>query len=365
VSGVGSTEPPVETAIRVDGVGKAFGGQEVLRDLSFTGEQGTLTAVLGPSGSGKTTLLRIVAGLEHADTGTVILGDRVVDAPGTFVPPERRRIGYVPQEGALFPHLNVVANIAFGLERGGRLRRPGADDLRVRELVDLAGLTGLERRLPHQLSGGERQRVALARALAPSSGLVLLDEPFSSLDAELRASLRAEVVDILRRTGATAVLVTHDQEEALSVADSVVLLQRGTIVQHADPVELYERPATREAARFVGHGNLLHGRIEGGVVGCSLGSLAVETAAPDGSEVDILVRPEQVGLVAADAAAVRGVVVRREFHGYDVLVRIRLEPGGEVVVARLRGRTSPAVGDRVGVHAVGPAVAWARPLHSM
>src|SRR6185437_2138388 len=205
-----------------------------------------------------------------------------------------------------------VANIAFGLEHGRRLRRPGGDDLRVRELVDVTGLIGLERRLPHQLSGGERQRVALARALAPGSGLVLLDEPFSSLDAELRASLRGEVVDILHRTGATAVLVTHDQEEALSVSDSVVLLQRGTIVQHADPVELYERPATREAARFVGHGNLLRGRLEGG-------SVRVDTSAPDGSEVDVLVRPEQLRLVDAGsaAAAVHGVVVRREFHGYD------------------------------------------------
>jgi iron(III) transport system ATP-binding protein len=347
------------TAIRIDGVAKSFGGRPVLHDLSFTGEHGTLTAVLGPSGSGKTTLLRIVAGLEHADAGTVMLGDRVVDGPGTFVAPERRRVGYVPQEGALFPHLNVVSNIAFGLERGRRFRRPGADDLRVRELVEVTGLSGLERRLPHQLSGGERQRVALARALAPGSGLVLLDEPFSSLDAELRTSLRTEVVDVLRRIGATAVLVTHDQEEALSVADSVVLLQRGTIVQHADPVELYERPATREVARFVGHGNLLRGRIEGGAATCCLGPVALEgTPPPDGSEVDLLVRPEQISLVNGAAAATAGVVVRREFHGYDVLVRVRVEPGGEVIVARLRGRAAPSLDDHVGVRVEGAAVAW-------
>jgi iron(III) transport system ATP-binding protein len=348
------------TSIVVDGLEKSFGTRLVLHDLSFAAPEGTLTAVLGPSGSGKTTLLRIIAGLERADAGAVALAERIVDGPNAFVPPERRRIGYVPQEGALFPHLNVVANIAFGLEHGPRFRRPGADDPRVRELLEMTGLVGLERRLPHQLSGGERQRVALARALAPTSGIVLLDEPFSSLDAELRTSLRQEVVDVLHRAGATAIIVTHDQEEALSVADSVVLLQQGTIVQHADPVALYERPATREAARFVGQGNLLSGRIERGAVTCVLGSISLDAAdLPEGAAVDLLVRPEQIALVNGAESAARGVVVRREFFGHDALVRVRLDGGeGQVILARLHGRSSPPVGEHVGVRADGPAVAW-------
>ena len=351
------------TEIAVAGLQKSFGGRAVLHDLSFDVPDGTLTAVLGPSGSGKTTLLRTIAGLEHADAGTVMLGGRVVDGSGVFVPPERRRIGYVPQEGALFPHLDVVANIAFGLEHGRRFRRPGADDDRVRSLLELTGLGGLERRLPHQLSGGERQRVALARALAPTSGIVLLDEPLSSLDAELRGSLRLELVDVLRRTDATAILVTHDQDEALSMADSIVLLQRGTIVQHADPVALYERPATPEAARFVGSGNLIRGRVEQGRVLCSLGHLRLDPAAlpPDGSDVDVLVRPEQIRLVDGDAppSCPAGVVARRDFHGHDVLLRVRLERGGgEEVVVRLRGPEAPGVGQRVRLQADGPAVAW-------
>ena len=354
------------TAIEVNGLEKSFGERHVLRQLSFSVPEGSLTAILGPSGSGKTTLLRTIAGLERADGGTVALGGRVVDGSGVFVPPERRLIGYVPQEGALFPHLNVVSNIAFGLEHGRRWRRPGADDERVRELLDVTGLTGLERRLPHQLSGGERQRVALARALAPSSGIVLLDEPLSSLDAELRTSLRLELVDVLRRSSATAVLVTHDQDEALSMSDSIVLLRQGTIVQQAGPVELYGRPATPEAARFVGYSNLLRGRIERGAARCSLGWVRLDLAdvPPDGTAVEILVRPEQIRLVDAGAngSAADGVVARRDFHGHDVLLRVRLDGGpDEDVIVRLRGPEAPGVGQHVRLQADAAAAAWPLP----
>ena len=214
-------------SVSVSGIRKSFGTATVLDGVSLDVEAGSLTAILGASGSGKTTLLRLLAGFERGDGGTIELGGRIVDGPKAFVPPERRRIGYVPQEGALFPHLNVAGNVGFGL-RAGKVGRGGAPtDARVSELLELVGLAGFEKRLPHHLSGGERQRVALARALAAHPALVLLDEPFSSLDVELRTSMRREVVEVLRTSGATVILVTHDQDEALSIADRVAVLQRG------------------------------------------------------------------------------------------------------------------------------------------
>ncbi len=349
------------TAIDVTELDKSYGGRRVLEGVTFTASDGTVTAILGASGSGKTTLLKTIAGLERADRGTVALGARTVDGPGTFVRPEQRRVGYVPQDGALFPHLNVAANIAFGLERG-----PGRGD-RVRELLELTGLSGLDRRLPHQLSGGERQRVALARALAPGSGIVLLDEPFSSLDAELRVSMRQEVVDVLRRAATTAVLVTHDQDEALSVADQVALLQDGRIVQHGDPVALYDRPATLEAARFVGSSNVLSARIDGGTAVCVLGSIALDggNGLTDGTAVDVLVRPERIAIVEPAAGTPAGVVARREFYGYDVLLTVRLDDGHELLV-RVSSPEAPQIGAWVGLEARGPARAWpATALHRL
>ena len=208
---------------------------------------------MGSSGSGKTTLLRIVAGFERLDGGEVQLGPEVVDdGRRVFVPSEHRRIGYVPQEGALFPHLSVGRNVAFGLRRGPQRRD------RVKELLDMVGLSGLHRRYPHQLSGGQQQRVALARALATDPEIVLLDEPFSSLDASLRASVRSEVHDVLRQAGATSILVTHDQDEALSMADHVAVLRHGVIAQLDSPAGIYQRPLDPALARFLGESNVLH-----------------------------------------------------------------------------------------------------------
>jgi iron(III) transport system ATP-binding protein len=348
-------------SVAVDGLRKSFGEREVLCGVSLEAEPGSLTAILGASGSGKTTLLRLIAGFDRADAGTIELGGRMVEGPRAFVPPERRGIGYVPQDGALFPHLSVGGNVAFGLR--------GRDERRVEELLTLVGLAGFEKRVPHQLSGGERQRVALARALAADPALVLLDEPFSSLDVELRTSMRREVVDVLRKAGVTAILVTHDQDEALSIADRVAVLQRGSIVQVDEPSVLYTRPVNGEVARFVGHGNLLLGRLENGVVQSVLGEISVALArpAPEPCAVGVLVRPEQIDL-ADGSAAPRGVVVSREFHGHDVLVAVRLDepawgpdpagrPGFEVLV-RLPGPQAPEPGARVSLRVRGTAAAW-------
>ena len=225
------------TQLVVSGLYKAFGDHPVLTGVDLEVPAGSLTAILGPSGSGKTTLLRVLAGFDRADAGTVKIGGSVVDGPDVHLPPERRRIGYVPQEGSLFPHLTVAANIGFGLP--ARQRRGPA----TAKLLDAVGLAGLGQRYPHQLSGGQQQRVALARALAIEPKIVLLDEPFASLDAHLRASVRADVQELLAKTGITGVLVTHDQDEALSTADRVAVLRDGRIAQCDAPQDLYDRPA--------------------------------------------------------------------------------------------------------------------------
>jgi iron(III) transport system ATP-binding protein len=355
-------------SVSIEGVRKSFGGRTVLGGVSLEVAEGSLTAILGASGSGKTTLLRLLAGFERADGGTIAIGGRPVDGGKTFVPPDRRRIGYVPQEGALFPHLTVAGNVAFGL-KAQKIDRAqiGA---RVTELLVLVGLEGFESRQPHHLSGGERQRVALARALAAHPELVLLDEPFSSLDVELRTAMRREVVEVLRRANATAVLVTHDQDEALSIADRVAVLQHGTIVQYDEPLALYTRPVNGEVARFVGHGTLLLGKLEHGVVQSVLGEISVSLGVPaeEPCAVGVLVRPEQIELASADGHAARGIVTACEFHGHDVLVSVRLDepawgppPGtrpGFEILARVPGPDVPEPGSRVGLSVRGIAAAW-------
>jgi iron(III) transport system ATP-binding protein len=240
-------------AVVVSGVHKSFGTLSVLRGVELEVPQGSFTSILGSSGSGKTTLLRIMAGFERPDSGVIRLGSRVVDDSGhRHVPSEKRRIGYVSQEGALFPHLSVGRNVAFGLAR-----HEGRRD-RVRELLELVGLSGLHHRYPHQLSGGQQQRVALARALATEPEIVLLDEPFSSLDASLRASVRADVLRVLRLAGTTSVLVTHDQDEALSMADQVAILRDGVIAQMGTPSEMYRQPQrSPQLAQFIGESNVV------------------------------------------------------------------------------------------------------------
>lgn len=329
------------SALDLVDVYKAFGRTAVLQGVSLHVAEGSCLAVLGSSGSGKTTLLRVVAGFETIDGGSVSVDDQPVATPDLHVAPERRGVAIVPQEHALFPHLTVAANIGFGVPRR---ERPG----RVAEMSRLVGLDGLESRYPSELSGGQQQRVALARALAVRPAALLLDEPFSGLDAGLRASMREEVSQLLRRAGTTTVLVTHDQEEALSIADRVAVLRRGVVVQSATPSDLYARPADLDVARFVGEANLLAGTVAGKVLTCVLGTFALTQSVPDGP-VTALVRPEQIDLVHLDEGSpgrasepfeagrsISGIVVDRQYYGHDAVVLVALVDGQQLHV-RVRG----------------------------
>ncbi|HLI42892.1 MAG TPA: ABC transporter ATP-binding protein [Acidimicrobiales bacterium] len=341
------------SGILLEGVSKSFGHHVVLEGLDLEVPDGSVTAVLGESGSGKTTLLRMVAGLERPDAGTIRIGGHLVDGPHCFVAPERRRIGLVPQEGALFPHLTVARNIAFGLRRREDRRS------RVAELLELVGMTGMGERYPHQLSGGQQQRVALARALAPEPAVVLLDEPFSALDAGLRASLRADVVRVLRRARVTALLVTHDQEEALSTADLVGVVQHGRIRQLAAPDRLYAAPADPAVARFLGEANLLAGQAAGGRATTALGEVALEQACSGlTGAVTVLLRPEQLEVVPLAPAGAPGRVLECEYYGHDSVLVVEVPGLAEPVRVRAGGRPRAAAGEEVALAAAGPALAW-------
>nr|WP_221473539.1 ABC transporter ATP-binding protein [Planomonospora venezuelensis] len=327
-----------------------------MRGASLTVGEGDLAAVLGPSGCGKTTLLRIVAGFEGLDAGSVRIGDREVAG----LPPEKRRVGIVPQEAALFPHLSVARNVGFGLPRGAAGRAA-----RIEECLELVGLAGYGERMPHQISGGQQQRVALARALAPRPGVVLLDEPFNALDRSLRVSVRDEVRAALKRAGATAVLVTHDQEEALSMADTVAVMREGRIVQEGTPAAVYAAPRDLGVATFVGEavvlaasggGNGGGGGGGGGTVSCELGSLPRRSGGGSGPG-RVALRPEQFVLGAPGEGA-GGVVERVEFFGHDAAVTVALE-SGTVIRARTRGDVPHRPGDRVGVTVEGPVLFFA------
>ena len=276
------------SALSVKELWKGYGEQPVLRGVDLEVPAGSLSAVLGLSGCGKTTLLRVIAGFERAERGAVSLGGVTIEDGTTYVPPERRSVGYVPQEGALFPHLNVAGNVGFGLTRA---ERRGTT---VDELLEMVGIGSLGKRLPHELSGGEQQRVALARALARRPQALLLDEPFSSLDASLRTRVRQEVHELLRRQGITTVLVTHDQEEALSMADNVAVLREGRIVQQGAPAELYQSPADARLAGFLGEVNLLDAEFGEGTAATALGVLALRGGPPRpaGARGVVMLRPE-------------------------------------------------------------------------
>jgi iron(III) transport system ATP-binding protein len=344
--------------LEIAGLRKAFGAHPVLTGVDLSVPAGSLTAILGPSGSGKTTLLRLLAGFDRADAGTITIGNMIVDSPKVHVPPERRRIGYVPQEGALFPHLTVAANVAFGLP--SRERRSAKPE----QLLETVGLGGFGKRYPHQLSGGQQQRVALARALAIEPAVVLLDEPFASLDAHLRASVRADVQRIFRDSGTTAVRVTHDQDEARSVADRVAVLRDGKIAQCDAPEDLYTRPADPELAAFIGDANLITGEHVAGSVQTLLGLLPLmhnEPGFPATGHVTVLVRPEQIRLGASEQGDVRARVLSYGYHGHDAVVRVQPEQGedGQPILVRvLGGERQLPPGSPVTLHAKGPVIAW-------
>jgi iron(III) transport system ATP-binding protein len=376
--------------VALDGVTVSYdAGVEAVRDAMLVVPAGSITALLGPSGCGKTSLLRAIAGLERPTAGTVRIGDRVVSGPNAWLHPERRHVGMVFQDGALFPHLTVAQNIDFGLRAAGRHgTRMGRSErtARVAETLDLVDLSRLGDRLPDTLSGGQQQRVALARSLAPQPAVLLLDEPFSALDATLRVQVRAEVANILREVEVTSVFVTHDQDEAFVLGDQVAVLRDGRIEQVGTPDDLYRRPATPWVAGFVGEANLVHGRVGGAVDASSehgadapppghaatlVGSVPVSLhpgeASPDdaspvraspasseASGVTVLVRPEHVSLRPGECALVTNV----EYYGHDVRYELELRDGS-TLAARTKSTDLHERGDRVCVrYEGGTAEAW-------
>ena len=315
------------SALQLDRLNRSYGGVLVVQDLSLEAPRGAFVALLGPSGCGKTTTLRMVAGLDRPDSGRVVVAGQDI----TALPPHRRKVGMVFQSYALFPHLTVQSNVAFGLRMAG----VGRSD-RNRRAMDMLGMVGLAahaEKKPHQLSGGQQQRVALARALAIEPALLLLDEPLSALDAKLRQELRIEMRLLQRRVGATALFVTHDQAEALAMADLVAVMEAGRIVQLAPPVEVFERPATAYVAGFVGRSARLQGTLRSGVVEAGPLKLRVACLPPglgDGSPVQVFVRPHRIRLLAAAERAdnvIEGTVLALDYTGETVQVVVDTRAG--------------------------------------
>jgi iron(III) transport system ATP-binding protein len=350
------------SALTVRQVHSAYGLAPVLRGIDLDIADGSITAIVGPSGCGKTTLLRVIAGFESPDPGSVFIDDRQVCGAGVWVPPHRRGLGYVAQDGALFPHLTVAQNIGFGLPRAERRSRR-----RITELLELVSLDpDFAGRRPDQLSGGQQQRVSLARALAPRPGLMLLDEPFSALDAGLRANTRAAVAEVLAGQGVTTLLVTHDQSEALSFADQVGVMRDGLLTQIGPPRQIYEAPLDLTTAAFVGEAVTLPGVLTGLVAECALGAVPVQPLQPPagagrGSAGTVLLRPEQIELTESPAAgsgeadpAVSGIVEDVDYYGHDTMLAIRLdEPGSSVISLRHTGAAAPEAGAKVGLRVRG------------
>lgn len=329
---------PEVPALQLRGLELWRGDHLALAGVDMEAEPARLTVLLGPSGCGKTSLLRSIAGFEAPHAGTVEIAGELVCGPGHWVPPELRQVGMVFQQGALFPHLKVLDNVLYGLRR-----RPGRRR-RAAEMLELVGMASFAQRFPDELSGGEQQRVALARALAPAPRLVLLDEPFAALDAGLRRRVRDEVCQILRAAEASAILVTHDQEEALSIADRVVVMEAGKVLQSGRPEEVYHRPQSAEVARFLGDGQLLDCEVRDGEAISCLGPVACDLE--DGPAL-LLVRPEDLDLIpAASGAGVCGRVCGQTFYGHDRLEQVEIDAQTRLEVRVLSGE-SFALGQRV------------------
>jgi iron(III) transport system ATP-binding protein len=355
------------SGVSVKGLRVAYGDSTLLDGVDLEIEPASFVAVLGPSGCGKTTLLLSIAGLMPVAAGTISIGGRQLSAAGSTVPPEKRGVGWVPQEASLFPHLSVAENVAFGLPRQGFARRgaaPAAKAARVTELMSLVGLAGYGNRAPSQLSGGQAQRVALARALAPKPEVLLLDEPFAALDTQLRGSLRLEVAELLRAQRTTSILVTHDQEEALSLADRVAVMRDGRIIHSGTPAEVYDRPVSRWAAGFVGDAVELTGRWHNGRVECALGSVEAEAMGfepVEGGSVVLVLRPEWIvlrpGWLAHAVENAEARVTGISYAGHDAMVSCALVDGS-VIRVRLPPFEVPAIGDRIRLAVRRPGLAY-------
>ena len=340
----------MDLLLEVQDLRHAYGSHEVVRGLSLLLKRGAIGCLLGPSGCGKTTVLRCIAGFETAQAGRILLNGVVVSSPEATLPPEKRRIGMVFQEHALFPHLSAADNIAFGLSKNN------FPEQRVRELADLTGIAGLLEKYPHELSGGQQQRVALARALAPRPDLLLLDEPFSNLDTDLRERLSLELREIIKASGATAVLVTHDQQEAFAIADEIGVMHEGLVEQWDTAYNLYHRPANRFVADFVGQGVFLPAKVlNPHQVEIELGVLegAIPHACQIGCDIcgkgclaDVLLRPDDV--VHDDASSMQAEVVHKAFRGAEILYTLKLE-SGKKVLALVPSHHNHALGERIGI----------------
>ena len=355
----------------LENVTKDFGSQSVLKGINLSVAKGGTTAIVGPSGSGKTTLLRLIAGFEHPGTGTISLNGIPVAGDGDWTPAHKRHVGYVAQDGALFPHLTVGRNIAFGLSPskldGGRR----AVAARVAELLEMVSLDpGMAKSRPHQLSGGQQQRVALARAMAREPELMLLDEPFSALDAGLRVATRRAVAKVLNEAGVTTILVTHDQAEALSFADQVAVMRGGRLAQIGNPFVVYTRPADRATAEFLGDAVILDAWLEGSLATCSLGGIPVRRPPAQG-RVQLMLRPEQIRI--AEDGPIRGIVMDTDYFGPETTVRLKLAVppelagampdhrypgGGEVITIRHWNASIAQPGAELCLRVVGEAVAF-------
>jgi iron(III) transport system ATP-binding protein len=313
-----------QTALELRGVNKSFAGIDAIRDLDLEVPEGEILALVGPSGCGKTTLLRLIAGFETPDRGTITLRERIVVNGTHCLPPEQRGVGMVFQDYALFPHLSVAGNVGFGLQH---LRAEQRGEV-VQRMLELVGLLGSAERMPHELSGGERQRVALARAMAPEPVIILLDEPFSNLDADRRIQMRQEVRSILKKVGATAILVTHDQEEALYFGDRLAVLREGTIQQVGTPEGIFHKPASRSVADFMGQTEFLPGTVTPSGIETEIGIVRQLVDLPDGSRVELAVRADDVEIVQRTGGG--GVIQERQFKGALNLYKVAL-PSGQVL----------------------------------
>lgn len=333
----------------------SLGNRLILDDLSFSLAEGQIAALLGPSGCGKTTLLRSIAGLIQPSDGTIRFGKQLVSLSSLVMPSHKRKIGYVPQEGALFPHLSVADNISFGLDRSVFTK----DQIRqtTKEMLNLIGLQGYESRMPNQLSGGQQTRVALARALAIKPAIVLLDEPFSALDEALRDDLRSDVINLLRASKTTAILVTHDREEALVSADVVALMRAGKIVQQGSPEAVYSKPISPAIAVSTGDALVLDAqRLADGSTSYLFNPAAVGASSESGQ---IVIRPEEITIDRAlSATSPKGRISKIDYYGHDAMVTV--EVAGQSIKVRIPGPFDFLVGEEVGVHHTGPVRFFAK-----
>ncbi|MEF9601252.1 ABC transporter ATP-binding protein [Paracoccus sp. PXZ] len=334
-----ATRPMLE----VEALCRRFGGVAAVEDVGFSVTRGEVTCLLGPSGCGKSTTLRMIAGIERPDSGRIQIGGRAMCDSGAFLPPERRPVGLVFQDFALFPHLDVAANVGFGLQGPAPEKRD-----RVGALLERVGLSSHAAKYPHELSGGEQQRVALIRALAPRPCLMLMDEPFSSLDHRLRDGVRDATLDLLRESETTVLMVTHDPEEAMLMGHRIAVMRKGRLIQEGRPDELYNRPADRGVAAFFSDLNIVAGRVSGGRVQTSLGAFPAPGLA-EGSPAEVVIRPQH--LVPTEAGGTPARVERARYLGRESLIETRLEPGGAAMKSRVPGLILPAPGSLIHIAA--------------